>query len=75
MPHSDLMKGYFGQREILENSLIELKEWAEGALTKPSALANDAFFYMEVLFMTNRDTYKTQKGILKPIVNNIVESS
>ena len=25
MPHSDLMKGYFGQREILENSQIELR--------------------------------------------------
>lgn len=57
-----------------ENTLIELKEWAEGALTKPSALANDAFFYMEVLFMTNRDTYRTQKGILKPLVTNIVEN-
>ena len=57
-----------------ENALIELKEWAEGALTKPSSLANDAFFAMEVLFMTNRDTYQTQKGILNPIANNIVEN-
>ena len=57
-----------------ENALIEAKEWADGALIRPSALANEAFFAMEVLFMTNRETYKTQKGILRPLANNIVEN-
>merc|ERR1712079_67480 len=42
--------------------------------TRPSALANEAFFKMEVLFTTNRDTYRTKKGILTPLVNNIVEN-
>ena len=57
-----------------ENALIEAKEWSDGALTRPSVLGNEAFFAMEVLFMTNRETYRNQKGILKPFANNIAEN-
>jgi len=57
-----------------ENALIKAREWAEGALTRPSVLANEAFFKMEVLFVTYRDTYRKQKGILTPLVNKIVEN-
>ena len=57
----------------LDNSLIDHKEFKEGAMTRPSILGNEAFFTMESLFLTNRDTYKEKKRISDIIVHNIVE--
>ena len=42
-------------------------------MTRPSVLGNKAFFTMESLFLTNRDTYKEKKRISDLIVKNIVE--
>ena len=57
----------------LDNSLIDHKEFKKGAMTRPSVLGNKAFFTMESLFLTNRDTYKEKKRISDLIVKNIVE--
>ena len=56
----------------LENSFIDHKEFKKGAFTRPSILGNQAFFSMEALFIINRDTYRSKKGISMLIVRNIV---
>ena len=57
------------QNDQVLNTLIFLKEWRKGALTKPSELANEIFHFAEKLFKANRDKYKNQKNIHQRFVS------
>ena len=53
------------------NHLIIAKEWRQGSLTYPSALANKVFHLAEALFKANRFKYYNQKNIHEKMVTFI----
>ena len=58
----------------LENSLIDAKEHSEGALTRPSKLANKVFCDMEAMFQRNREEYQGRKNQVDILKVNILEN-
>ena len=58
----------------LENSLIDAKEHSEGALTRPSKLANKVFCGMEAMFQRNREEYQGRKNQVDILKVNILEN-